>query len=63
MKHPASGWIVLAWYKRRGSVGAAVVMNEDSQPRELTLELAESALARYDSGVRLSDGLGEECLG
>jgi hypothetical protein len=57
-----SGWIVLTWYKRRGSVGSAIVMNEDSRPRELTLELAETAIARYHAGVRLDGGFGEEYL-
>lgn len=41
------GYIVLSFYKNRGSVGQAVVMNDDEPPRSLLLEDAEVAIYRW----------------
>lgn len=37
------GYIVLSYAKERGSVGAAVVMNDDNPPKALTRSVAEAA--------------------
>lgn len=37
------GYIVLSYYKSRGTVGAAVMMHDDKPPKVLTRSLAEAA--------------------
>jgi hypothetical protein len=44
-----SGWIVLTWYKRRGAVGGALWMNEDSGAHPLRLVQAQAALAFWSA--------------
>ena len=38
------GYIVLSFYKDRGSVGRAIVMNDEEEPKVLTLRVAEVCL-------------------
>lgn len=41
---PPAGYIVLSFYKNRGTTGQAIVMHDDHAPRPLTLYDAEGAL-------------------
>lgn len=38
------GYIVLSFYKERGTVGAAVLMNNENTPKALTRSIAEAAV-------------------
>lgn len=38
------GYIVLSFYKDRGSVGRAIVMNDEEEPKVLTLQVADVCL-------------------
>jgi hypothetical protein len=38
------GYIVLSYYKERGTVGAAIVMHDDNKPKALTRSVAEAAV-------------------
>lgn len=39
------GYIVMSWYKSRGRTGRAIRMRDDDEPRPITMEDAEKALA------------------
>lgn len=43
-RNDLQGYIVLSFYKERGTVGAAVVMNDDDKPKALTRAVAEAAV-------------------
>lgn len=42
-----NGFLVLNWYKNRGSVGGALILEDDEAPRYLTLEIAEAIIENY----------------
>jgi len=39
------GYVVMTWYKQRGSVGSATIVYDDEEPRTLTLVEAEAIIA------------------
>ncbi len=42
-----NGYLVMNWYKNRGSVGGALILEDDEAPRLLTLETAEAIIEAY----------------
>lgn len=53
----SGGYIVGTWYKDRGRTGMLVLMLDEQQPKPLTLEIAEAAIAEaLSSGKEHSRG-------
>ena len=42
------GFIVMTWYKERGHVGHAYVINDDDVPKSLTLETAKAVIEYHN---------------
>jgi hypothetical protein len=41
------GYLVMNWYKDRGRTDRAYIMNEDEDPRPITLKIAEEIIDRW----------------
>lgn len=53
------GYIVMTWYKQRGTTGRAYVVNDDDEPAPLTLTTAEHVISKKSEKL----GLPHETLG
>jgi len=44
-----SGYLVMNWYKSRGRTDRAHIMDEDNEPKEITLEQAEKIISLFET--------------
>jgi hypothetical protein len=48
----AYGWLVMSWYKSRGTTGKAIIMCDDEEPEVLTIKHAESIIRSYEEIIK-----------
>lgn len=43
-----NGYLVMTWYKNRGAIGGALILDDEEPPKMLTLETAEEIIECYE---------------
>ena len=47
-----SGYLVMTWYKERGRVGMAIIVNDDDNPKPLTRKTASQIIKYYSKYIK-----------